>query len=101
MKSKLVPMTILELGYLYGVPNALTIHQTHTVGLGILEDDGSGWFRAHATRGLFHASDDFKKWTLQILGNYSRILKSTGIYDSVWAFQDCLTLGNSEVMRAI
>lgn len=35
-------MTILEPDYLYAVPSALTIHQTRTMGLGILEDNGSG-----------------------------------------------------------
>lgn len=42
VKHKLVPMTILEPDYLYVVPSALTIHQTRTMDLGILEDNGSG-----------------------------------------------------------
>lgn len=101
VKQKLVPMTILEHVYLFAVPSALTINQTRTVGLGILEDDCSGWVRGHVRTGFFHAFDDFKRWTLHILDNYTRILKAVGIYDAVWAFHDCLTLGNREVMRAI
>lgn len=90
-------MAILELGYQY-VPSALTIHHTHTVGLGILEDEGSGWVGDHSARGFFHSLDDFKKWMLRVLANYLRILKSAGIFDTIWAFQDRLTLGNREVM---
>lgn len=100
-QAKTVPMTILELGYLCTVRNALTIHQTCIVGLGILENDGSGWVGGHIGRDFFQASDDFKRWTLHIRDNYTWILKVAGIYDAVSAFQDRLTLDNREVVRAI
>lgn len=83
VKSMPVPMTIMESGYLYTVPSALTIHQTWTVGLGLLEDDRNDRVGGHAGRDFFHSSNDFKRWTLQILANHSWILKSAGIYDTV------------------
>lgn len=76
-------MPILELNYLYVVPSALAIHQTRTMGPGILEDDRSGWANGHVGRGFFHASDYFKAWMLHILDNYMWILKSVGIYNAV------------------
>lgn len=36
-------MTILEPGFTMNITDAMFIRQIRTIGLGILEDDGSGW----------------------------------------------------------
>lgn len=83
VKQNPIQMTVLDLGFLHIVLNAMAIHQTRTVGLDILEDNGSGWVSSHAGKGFLHALDYFGTWTLHILGNYGWMLKSTGIYDAM------------------
>lgn len=75
-------MTILDTNFLHTIPNWITIHKTYTrtMGLGILEDDGSSWVGSYARRGFFHAPDYFKTWTLKILNNHDRTLRSAKIY---------------------
>lgn len=57
VKKNPIPMTILDPEFLHTVPRSMTIHHTRTIGLGILEDDGSGGVSSHIVRGFFHASD--------------------------------------------
>lgn len=60
VKHNSISMTILEPGLLHMIPNSMTIHQTHIVGLTILEEDGIYWVGSHAGRGFFHALEYFK-----------------------------------------
>lgn len=102
VKRDIVQMTILEPGYTKGISGAMTISQAHTVGLGVLEDDGSGWVGKHESQGFFHAPKDyFVKWTLKILAQHKHTLRTVSIYDAIWAFKDRLDLTDREVMRAI
>lgn len=91
----------MELGFSWKVPAGMRVPQMRSVGLGVLEDDGSDWVDKHGGCGFFHASTDFARWTLCMLMEQENVLRSAGIYDAVWAYKDRFELANREVMRAI
>lgn len=79
----------------------MRVSQMRPIGLRVLENDGSGWVGKHKGCGFFHAFADFANWTLRMLVEHEGVLKSTLIYDAVWAFKDHFKLANQEVTRAI
>lgn len=78
----------MESGFSWKIPAGMQVSQIQPVGLGVLEDNSSGWVAKHKGRGFFHASADFFRWTLRMLMENEGVLKSAKIYDGVWAFKD-------------
>lgn len=50
---------ILELGYSWKIPANIQVSQMQPVGLGVIENDDSGWVNKQGAHGFFHASSDF------------------------------------------
>lgn len=55
------------------------------VGLGVLENDGSGWV---SKLGVHYFFPCLTHWTIHILMGHEDTLRSVGIYDAIWAFKD-------------